>query len=443
MLYNAKGGNVLASGGFGCIFDPPIKCQNTYYNTDPNNLSKLMIKKNAESEFRHIQSFKSLLQSVPNYSRYFLLDNFTICQPDKLTNTDLSNFQKCKALTKRGYNKKNINNSLEDLLVINMPNGGINVEEFVGKYFTKNNIIHLNNSLIDLLQNGIIPMNALKVYHCDIKDSNVLVDSSFETRLIDWGLSVHKPEELFNEVPKGLYRRPFQFNVPFSVILFNGEFIKLYDDFLLRNKDPNYYDIREFVVNYIFVWNEIRGAGHLEAINDIIKQFSEGELVAINKQNVKDHMIEYDFTYYYIVEYITKIIKKYTVHGKLELFNYFNNIFIKNVDIWGFVMIYICIYEKIYSSNIAEDFKPVTQQIKYIIQDFLFSNPTQLINISLLIEELTKLNNIINSVDVSILEESGGAIKIRKKQTNKNKSRKINKRKHSKISKRTKTRMRK
>ena len=31
-----------------------------------------------------------------------------------------------------------------------MPNGGINVEEFVDKYFTKNNLIHLNNSLMKI-----------------------------------------------------------------------------------------------------------------------------------------------------------------------------------------------------------------------------------------------------------------------------------------------------
>lgn len=430
MIYNGKGGDVLASGGFGCIFDPPLQCalEDSWKNPRSPGLSKLMIKKNAESEFKHIQEFKNLLQTIPNYKQYFLLDNFSICKPNKLTNSDLKNFKKCKALSKRGYTKKTINKSLDDLLVINMPNGGINVEEFVNKYFTKNNIIHLNNSLIDLLVNGILPMNQLNVYHCDVKDSNVLVDKTFRTRLIDWGLSIHYGTPLENAVPRSLYRRPFQFNVPFSVILFNGEFLKLYDDFLLKNPNPEYYSIREFVINYIFVWNEIRGAGHLEAINDIITQFSESELVSIEKQKVKEHFIEYDFTYYYIVEYLSKILKKWTNNGTIDLFGYFNNVFIKNVDIWGFIMIYVAIYEKIYKSKNAETFKEYTNKIKQIIQHFLFSKPNEIIDTNLLVNELTKLNNILQNIESSIIvKDVGGKVKTKKtfkkriKQSRKNK----------------------
>ena len=65
-------------------------------------------------------------------------------------------------------------------------------------------------------------MNKLNVYHCDIKDTNVVVkkETNLKTRLIDWGLSfVHNKNKI--GIPNKLYRRPFQFNVPFSSILFN------------------------------------------------------------------------------------------------------------------------------------------------------------------------------------------------------------------------------
>ena len=232
--YKGTGGDVLTSGGFGCIFEPTLQCElkEQYKNTNINKkgLSKLMIKKNAESEYRIntiLLGVRNLLITIFNHLFYGALAY--------KKNEYLKNFKKCKALTKRGYTKKNINNSLEDLLVINMPNGGINVEEFIDKYFTKNNIIHLNNSLIDLLVNGIIPMNKMNIYHCDIKDSNVLVDKMFNTRLIDWGLSIYYPKNIDDSVPHSLYRRPFQFNVPFSVILFNGDFTNLYNIFLKNN----------------------------------------------------------------------------------------------------------------------------------------------------------------------------------------------------------------
>ena len=405
MTYNGRGGKLLTSGGFGCIFEPSLQCElkdqfkikDKNKNKNKNGLSKLMIKKNAETEYRHIIKFKSLLNKIKNYDQYFLVDNFSICKPKKLTKSDLKNFKKCKALRKRGYTRKNINNSLDKLLVINMPNGGINVEQFIEKYFNKNNLIHLNNSLIDLLVNGIIPMNKLHIFHCDIKDSNVLVNETFNTRLIDWGLSIYYPKIIDDAIPQSLYRRPFQFNVPFSVILFNGDFTNLYKIFLEKNSNPDYYSIREFVINYIFVWIEIRGPGHLDLINTIIEQFSEEELVSIKRKKIKNHVIEYEFTYYYIVEYLSKILFEITKDGKVDLFSYFNNVFIKNIDIWGFTTIYIALYEEIYNSKYKEQYKDITNKIKYIIKTFLFSNPTTIINTTLLVDELTNLTNIINN----------------------------------------------
>jgi len=398
-----KGGKVIASGGFGCIFEPALKCVN---GPSTGELTKLMTKKHAEDEYKQIQDFKKILENIPNYSEYFLIDGFSICQPKQLINNDLKKFnKKCTALTKKNITKKNVNKSLSKLLAINMPDGGINISDFISNYFVSSNLIRLNNSLINLLVHGIIPMNKLNVYHCDIKDSNVLVKISetyLNTRLIDWGLSIH--HKILNGIPRKLYRRPFQYNVPFSVILFNKEFTKHYNNFLQINLTPDYFSIREFVINYIFIWNDIRGPGHLSAINDIIKKLTLNELAAIKKKKIKNHLIEYDFTYYYIIEYISKILFKYTANGKFELLEYFNKIFIKTIDIWGFVMIYISLFEKIY-----EDYKNLNSyqmefinKIKYIIIHFLFESPTSLIDIDKLINELTSLNNLIDRFDENL-----------------------------------------
>ena len=112
-------------------------------------------------------------------------------------------------------------------------------------------------------------MNKLNVYHCDIKEGNVLVQinqTTLITRLIDWGLSVSYNDKA--KIPLKLYRRPFQYNVPFSSIFFNTDFMTLYNKFLENNLNPNYFQIREFVINYIFIWNDIRGSGHLSTINN-------------------------------------------------------------------------------------------------------------------------------------------------------------------------------
>jgi hypothetical protein len=435
-----EGGKIIASGGFGCVFKPALKCENSE-TRETKKISKLMTIKHANDEYRQIQKFKSVLHTIPNYSYYFLLDDFTLCKPDELTKDDLSNYtKKCKALKKKDITSKNINQSLDKILSLNMPYGGIDVENFIDEYFARSNIIRLNNSLINLLLHGILPMNKLNVFHCDIKDSNVLVnptDAGFNTRLIDWGLSIiHNSNE---GIPRKLYRIPFQYNVPFSSVLFNKDFLKYYQDFLQINPNPDYFKIREFIVNYIFIWNEIRGPGHLSAINDIVKKITIKELVSVKKKRVKEHLIEYDFTYYYIIEYLSQILQKYTKNGKFDMMTYFNTIFLKNIDIWGFVMIYISLYEYLYDSfeTLNEYQMQFIDKIKYIIIHFLYETPTEEINTTSLADELTKLNPLIDKFDIdsssSKLEyfnsfssetENGGKKMNKTRKTNKTNSRK-------------------
>jgi hypothetical protein len=432
-----KGGKVIDSGGFGCIFEPSLKCEDNSQNYNQNQISKLMTKKHAEDEYNQIMKYKSILNSIPNYNDYFLLDNFTLCKPNKLTNSDLINYhKKCKSLKKKDIYKNNINQSLDKLMIINMPFGGINVNEFYDKYENQNNLIRLNNSLIRLLTNAIIPMNALNVYHCDIKDTNLLVqpvETDLNVRLIDWGLSFIWTSDK-NGIPRHIYRRPFQFNVPFSSVLFNNDFLRLYNDFLILNPVPSYYEIREFVINYIFIWNDIRGSGHLSAINEIFGKLFNDELTAINKEKVKSHIIEYDFTYYYIVEYLSKILNEYTKNGSIDLMTYFEKVFVKNIDIWGFTMVYMTFYEKVYENydKLNEYQMEFILTIKRIIVRYLYEDPLKPIDVSMLKDELTKMNLIIDKFSINdksrkheyyskMKESIGGFTKNKKKITIKNK----------------------
>ena len=58
-----KGGEAIASGGFGCVFSPTIKCKNKKRKT--NFISKLMTKKYALEEYKEIRNVnKKLKQEV-------------------------------------------------------------------------------------------------------------------------------------------------------------------------------------------------------------------------------------------------------------------------------------------------------------------------------------------------------------------------------------------
>lgn len=365
-----EGGDVVASGGFGCIFNPALHGTNST-NNDTNNdnkiISKLMLEKNAIDEYNNIKHFKTLLNNIPNYSNYFVLDDFRLLKPSKLTKKDMKGFKKCKALKKKGFTQKNINKSLHKLLLVNMPYKGIDISKFVAGYCNQTSFHLLNNQLQDLLTYGIIPMNKKNVYHCDIKDKNVLVeisDNKIEyTRLIDWGLSVYHSTNNY-KIPKKLFRRPFQYNVPFSVILFNDEFYTMYDQYREKNNNNNTNHLTTFVSKYIQIWNKIRGKGHMSTIYKICKSFH------ISKKQTDN----------YINDYISQILHKYT--NKNALMHYFNDVFLHNIDIWGFIMIYATFREK----HIINDSK-----IKYLIIHYLYSNPLDVININDLIYDIKKL----------------------------------------------------
>ena len=374
------GGKVIASGGYGCIFNPALKCK-TQKNSLRGQITKLMKTKYAQKEYDDVIRFRTILSDIPNYENYFLVDDFTLCEPKPLSQDDLKKYdKKCKALKKIDITSNNINQSLGKILALNMPNGGINVGNFIDKQSGSQSIINLNNSLIDLLLKGIVPMNGLHIYHCDVKASNVLVDNKNSnsnsnsnnnsnnlliTRLIDWGLSTTYNNESF--IPKILCRRPFQYNVPFSIVLFNKVFIDEYNNFLTKNgTKPTVPQIREFVVHHISRWINIRGSGHLKTMK------KQTDKLGLPKNN-------------YIIEYLTKILDTYTYSNKFHLYEYFTKVFIKNIDIWGFTMIYMPLVDK----------KGLQKHLTSIFSRFLFENPTEQIDFQKLSYELKKINQLL------------------------------------------------
>jgi len=351
-----KGSGSIGSGGYGCVFLPALKCDNDDDNTSANidnmtqhtkYVTKLLTNKHAETEFALIRKFDKRLRTIPNYANYFLVANVAKCRPDPLTKRDLRAYDKqCKPLIKKNITRKNINRSLHKVTAILIPYGGDTIDDFhlahANDYPAMEGIL---SSLQDLLIRGILPMNGLGLFHGDVKSSNIMFYHG-KSKLIDWGLAFDVTKNRKNNIDRMATYRPFQFNLPPSCVLFNDEFSNAINAFLLtqeHNQKPSRDDIVAFSAGFIGDWNQIRGEGSISIMNTIY-----GKLVpyASNKYDIPYAGKERSGAYMgidnavpaFAVHYIANILEKYIRGGEFYLEEYYNQVYLKNLDIWGFVI---------------------------------------------------------------------------------------------------------
>jgi serine/threonine protein kinase len=399
---NNKGGKVIASGGYGCVFNPALKCEGAS-KRESKKISKLMTDRHATQEYEEINSLKEKLDSVPNYEDYFLLYDATLCRPAKLTTKDLESFNdKCTALPKDNITKANINTKLDELMSLNLPNGGLPVDDYIYSDGSFEKIYRVHSHLVKLLKDGIIPMNSRNIYHSDIKDSNVLIDDSGKARLIDWGLTVEYKPGTTVEFPKNWRNRPLQFNVPFSVVIFTDAFYERYTQYLKDGGEVEEESLRPFVIDYLNFWMKERGAGHYKFINEIMYMLYSHVFTSVSEKS-RPVMIETEITLPIITNYIIDVLVHYTrfkENGSLNLREYLNEVYINIVDIWGFINVYFPLLEILYNNyfSLKENEMKIFKKLEYIFNEYMYNPRHEPINMNNLIDDLKELGNLIHIV---------------------------------------------
>ena len=388
-LNDINGGKAIDSGGYGCIFLPSLKCANSINSSQNKSfISKLMLNNDSDEEYNLIQKFNQKLQSIPNYKKYFLLSDFEMCHPSQLMPDDLIDYNKeCTTLIDNGITSSNINKNLNKIKTINMPFGGVNIKKFIMNHFNSSELIKLNNSLINLLQNGIIPMNELNVFHGDLKGSNMLADDhsdgSISVKIIDWGLSFIHDD--INKIPENVVR-PIQFNLPTSVVVFNSSFDEKLEKFISKNPNWTQQNCKIFTAEYLNDYIKKRNQSHLKILLKMIDDFNSLTNIISRKFSKKSTN--------YILEYISDVIYKYTKNGKFNKLAYLNQVYLKNMDIWGFLMVYLDFYDVVNNKKKLNSYDLVfLGKIKKIIMENLILNSTNPINIPSLVNQLMDLNS--------------------------------------------------
>ena len=386
---NLDAGKAIDAGGFGCVFRPQIKCKNSRKKEKVDGITKLMSSQDADNEWKELKNIKKVVSNIPNYEKYFLLKNIELCYPNELDNDDLVSIEKCKnAFHNVGINLDQINSNLDKFKIINMPYGGENLVNLISNDeipFSK-----VNNLLIKLLENGIVPMNKLAFYHCDIKGQNILYKED-NLRLIDWGISTYLEDSHLKEIPNSLSNYKIQFNSPFSRIIFNKYFDEFVFNYLTARPDLNvkndklFLELELMMLSFYEKYITITGGtGH----EDFINIYLVPELFKLNSVEAPK---ELNYTAILFSQYMIKILVKYLdfKNKKVDKLEYLNDVYLKNLDVWGFIFVYV---EYIINSNVERKLKVDIANliIKYCYSVEFSDKP---INIGDLVKELKNLDS--------------------------------------------------
>ena len=402
-------GKAIASGGYGCVFQPALLCRNNSDRT--SGISKLLVNKNANDEFKETLTIKPIIDKIPNNSKYFLVNDITKCKPNRLTSDDLINFDKCTNLKKRGITVNNINKNINKLTIINIPYGGIDLD----KYIKRNNpdlnqVAVINAKLIRLLKNAIFPMNRLRLIHNDIKGANILYnETDGEMRIIDWGFG----EIIGLKIPEQQWSRPLQYNVPFSSTLFIKSFNQYYKaalEKLSKSKMPfDINNIKEIAIHYFR--NAVSGHGHYNYL--FMTVFPKLYKILHNRDIDPDQDPDSDpdndeimnFGTTIIVDYLAEALYRFTDFNskQFDFTRYYFEVYSKNVDVWGLLSTYISILFYMYQTDF-HDTAVKTQIIKYIIDiiyKYLYSPTYAAIAIDkdVLVADMNKINKLFAIAD--------------------------------------------
>jgi serine/threonine protein kinase len=181
----------------------------------------------------------------------------------------------------------------------------------------------MNASLEKLLANAILPMNAMNVFHLDLKASNMMIDDKYNVKIVDWGLSTVITD--FDVIPRE-FRRPLHFNMPYSIIILNKDFLNFIDKTLQSTQNITVEILIPRLTQFYVKFAETYGSGHEDRINDILHNLMSSRRHRHNEV---------------IMRYIAEIIVEFReADNTFNVTKYFKEVFLKNVDIWGFFHAY-------------------------------------------------------------------------------------------------------
>lgn len=334
-------GAVIAAGGYGCVFRPPINSTKFKTKLDKQSyITKLMTKREANNEMKSIRKFLPIIKKINGYKSHILLDDIFLAKSHEfgpLADEDKINFNsKCSGPLGESINKYNVNNNISDLSAIYIPDGGITIETALNKS-SSYDIGLLTLGIIKVLRNIIVPMNKRGLIHGDLKGSNMLVNENFaadktipDIKIIDWGISyVVQPA-----TKPDLFDMSIMYNLPFSCMLLNTNITPTFS--ILKGEKIAFHELTEMAGKIIKKNIGDYGEGHMGFMKQVFSKISPK---FPSNKSLNDYM----------KQYIATILEKYLIINRgilittisIDVDKYFHEVYRHNCDIWGVMSSYV------------------------------------------------------------------------------------------------------
>lgn len=187
---------LIGSGTYGCVYRPPL-CLNNNSSDTRNLVGKIATNEGVETE---LVVGARIRQLIPDWDRYFGLLDPVSCHPD--ITPEIST--ECDLFKNIGPNEYAQVNSYSS------PYLGITLNSYrepVSMQWLWDTCSHLIR--------GLSKLHSHKIYHMDIKATNILIDSMGRARLIDFGIArVNPTVDMLQDVRYSYYPiNPLFYNV--------------------------------------------------------------------------------------------------------------------------------------------------------------------------------------------------------------------------------------
>ena len=202
----------VGEGTYGCVHNPPLKCRDQLYNPDPTKVSKILSRKNANSE---LKEFK-LIQNADK-KEDFHLGKPGSCFPDN-TEINAKAIDQCK-----GFRGKYINR----YKLLLLKNGGQDLSKIEDKFkkltvntVNRRKLEHFWLDMARLLYGSKVLIDKGIVHH-DLKQQNIVYnENTGRVNFIDFGLMMRKTE-MFKKANGSRYPFGEHWSFPPDILFYN------------------------------------------------------------------------------------------------------------------------------------------------------------------------------------------------------------------------------